>query len=397
MRVVVHDYSGHSFQVQLSRELARRGHEVLHVHSASYVTGKGAVERREGDPPRFSVESVGIGRPFRKYSAARRPLEEREYARRLWPHTAGFRPDVVLSSNMPLFGQQVYQADCLRAGYPFVFWQQDIYSFAMARVAEARLGRAGSVVGRVFVALERRLLERSDAIVTISEDFVPALLDWGMPQEKLHVVENWAPLEELPRRPRDNDWARHHELADKEVVLYSGNLGLKHDPELLLALAERFRDRPRARVVVVSQGPGADWLRGRPREHLFLLPYQPHEALPDVLGTGDVLAVILEPDAGAFSVPSKVLSYHCAGRPLLASIPRANLAARIVERNETGRMVEPGDKAAFAAQAETLLADDELRERLGRNARAYAERTFDIVAIGDRFETILTSVAETRR
>ena len=36
MRILVHDFSGHPFQMQLSRELARRGHDVLHVDCASY-------------------------------------------------------------------------------------------------------------------------------------------------------------------------------------------------------------------------------------------------------------------------------------------------------------------------------------------------------------------------
>jgi hypothetical protein len=44
MRIAVCDYCGHPFQVQLSRQLARRGHDVLHLHSADFVTPKGAVE-----------------------------------------------------------------------------------------------------------------------------------------------------------------------------------------------------------------------------------------------------------------------------------------------------------------------------------------------------------------
>ena len=35
MKIIVHDYAGHPFQVQLSRRLASRGHEVLHLYCAS--------------------------------------------------------------------------------------------------------------------------------------------------------------------------------------------------------------------------------------------------------------------------------------------------------------------------------------------------------------------------
>jgi len=46
LKIVVHDYSGHPFQVELSRELARRGHTVHHCYSDSISTWQGALRRR---------------------------------------------------------------------------------------------------------------------------------------------------------------------------------------------------------------------------------------------------------------------------------------------------------------------------------------------------------------
>src|SRR5215213_6966407 len=79
VRILLHDYSGHPFQVQLSRELARRDHEVHHLHCPSYTTGKGALAVRPDDPPGFSVEPVDLGEPFDKYHYARRVRQERRY------------------------------------------------------------------------------------------------------------------------------------------------------------------------------------------------------------------------------------------------------------------------------------------------------------------------------
>lgn len=72
LRIVVHDYSGHPFQVELSRALARRGHDVLHLHSAGFQTPKGPLANDSGDPPTFAVEGIDLGEPFRKYSYVRR-------------------------------------------------------------------------------------------------------------------------------------------------------------------------------------------------------------------------------------------------------------------------------------------------------------------------------------
>ena len=165
---------------------------------------------------------------------------------------------------------------------------------------------------------------------------------------------------------------------------------MKHNPELLLSLAMQLRRDSEARVVVVSEGAGADWLREQePPPNLILLPFQAFEDLPDVHGAADVLAAILEPDAGVYSVPSKVLSYLCAARPVLLAVPPENLAAQIVTRERAGVVVPPTAPAAFGIEGERLLADADLRADMAARARAYAERTFDIETIADRFEAIL--------
>jgi len=145
---------------------------------------------------------------------------------------------------------------------------------------------------------------------------------------------------------------------------------------------------------VVSEGPGADWLaeHAAPGDALRLLPYQPYERLPEVLASADVLVAVLEPDAGEFSVPSKVLTYLCAGRPVLGALPAGNLAARVIERSGAGIVVPPRDPRALVAAAEELLADSGRREELGGAARSYAETTFDLDRIADRFEEVLERV-----
>ena len=105
-----------------------------------------------------------------------------------------------------------------------------------------------------------------------------------------------------------------------------------------------------------------------------------------------MLLAILEREAGVLSVPSKVLSNMCAGRPQLLAVPPENLASQLLLREQAGLCVAPDDEAAWLQAAERLLVDEPLRRRLGANARAYAERAFDIERITDRFEALLTGV-----
>ena len=389
MRVVLCDYFGHAFPAQLARALAARGDDVLHLHCSSFVAGKGRLERTEADPPGLEFAAVDLGQPFAKYDLLRRVAHERKTARALAGQAREFRPDVVLSI-APLIVQQQLQRAARDVGAGFVFWQQDVMSLAARRVLGHRSRIAGSAAEPVVASLERRLLRRSDAVVAISEDFLPLLRSWGVDESGVVVIENWAPLAELPIVPRQNAWAREQGLDGKPVFVYSGTLGFKHDPSLLLELS-RWADARDALVVVVSEGPGADWLakHGGSERALRLLPYQPYERLPEVFATAEVLVAVLEPEAGAFSVPSKVLAYLCAARPLLASMPSDNLAARVVERSGGGLLVPPGDAPALCTAAEILLDDEPRRNELSRRARAYAEATFDLEFVTARFEEVL--------
>ncbi len=395
-RILVHDYAGHPFQVQLSRELAARGHSVLHVYSASVQSPQGALARREDDTERFGLQAIALSATIEKGAYFRRYWQERRYGAQLARVIRDFHPRVVISANTPLEAQARALRAARRADARFVFWLQDVLSVGFERMLQTRLGFAGALAARRFGGLERALLCASDHVVAISEDFLGMLGGFGVPRQSTTVIENWASMAELPLRARDNSWAREQGIKDKFCFLYSGTLGLKHNPELLVALAARYGDRDDVAVVVVSEGAGADNLARRKGElglvNLRVLPFQPYVALPDVMASADVLVALLEPAAGAFSVPSKVLSYMCAGRPLLLAVPADNLAARIVRRSESGAVTDPVDRDAFLQAAEHLRTEPEIRAAMAANAIKYATRSFDIGAIGDRFEALLGSM-----
>ena len=58
MRILLHDYSGHPFQVELSRELSRRGHDVTHSYCDAYTSGKGHLRTEPGETLAF--EPIGV-------------------------------------------------------------------------------------------------------------------------------------------------------------------------------------------------------------------------------------------------------------------------------------------------------------------------------------------------
>jgi glycosyltransferase involved in cell wall biosynthesis len=398
MRIAVVDYPGHAFPVQLSRALAGAGHQVLHVYFQDFQSPHGKLEKTRSDPDNLTIDPVSLGKAFPKYSFVRRRFYEVAAGKAFAGRIEAFRADVVLLGNSPLDCAWQISKRAREAGRKVIFWQQDIYSSAIARILGRRMGALGKIIGKYYHFIEKQIIATSNATVVISQDFVDLIrTDFGLSTANVHVVENWAPLEDIPTRPKNNNWSLGRQLADKKVVLYSGTIGLKHDPKQLLELARALQDDPQVRVVVASEGPFADWLacsaRNEMIDNLVVLPFQPYEDLPDMLGCADVMVAILEPDAGAFSVPSKILSYLCAGRAIVLSAPAENLAARTITKAGAGVAVAAGDQAAFMGAVRRLLGDDSARSAAGKKGRAYAETAFDIARITNRFEAIFQGVS----
>ena len=398
MKILNHDFCGHPFTLTLSVELADRGHSVDHVYFASETGPKGDFAAAAALPRPARMHGLTIDGQYRKDAFLSRRRFDLDYARQLHQLILACKPDVLISSNCPTEVQDYVMRACRETGTAFVFWMQDFYSIAATKLLSKKLGMIGQTIGSYWRYLDRKHLRAADWIVLITEDFRTIASNWARDPGKIDVVENWGAIAEIPRRPRDNPWAHAHGIGEDFHFLYSGTLGLKHNPELLAALAKAIRGR--GRVTVTSMGASLPYLERRKDElaldNLMLLPLQPFANVPDMLGSADAFVATIEPDAGTFSVPSKVLSYLCAGRPIVLAAPANNLATKIVTRAGAGYVVSPDDEADFLAAALRLL-DAPDRNAIGDRGRAYAEAHFDIAKVATRFEDIFEKALARKR
>jgi len=392
VRIIINDYLGHAPQVQLSRALASRGHDVLHLYSADVQTPKADLSRHRDDPQNFAIEGLTLGSPLAASFFSRR-RQEAKFGRIVAKRAMEFRPDVLMGCNNPLDVQRSIQSACRRERIPFVYWMQGFYSVKIDQMIEDRAAILNIAVGSYYHWLERRLLQRSDAVVPVAEDLLGILSEsWDVYDRQCMVVRNWSPLDRLKPGDKNNEWSRGLGITDKKIALYTGSLGSMENPLLLVELAERFRERPDILILVVSEGAGAERVtreaKSRALDNLRVLPYQPYDIYGAVLASADVLLAIVDDQAGVMFVPSKVTSYHCAGRPIVLSAPWQNLAATTIHDSGGGRVVTPGDADAMADAVRNFLDDDQARIQTGLRAREYAERTYEISGITDRFERL---------
>lgn len=386
MHILIHDYAGHPAPIELSRTLAAMGHRVTHAFFHADPGPKGRLTRTSGDPARLDFRAVEIAGGYSKTDFFKRRAGDISYGRALATLIADEHPDVVISGNTPTEAQERPLSTCRDLQIPFVYWCQDFYSIAASRLLGRKLPGLGHAIGAYYRFLERRQMIRSTTVLHITEAFRSQTRAWGIPSAQVQVIPNWGSIADLPVLPRNTAWAREQGINDCARFLYSGTLAMKHNPAHLTALADALENRgdSQDQVILVASGVGAAHIPSSPA--LRKLPLQPIERFAEVLASGDVLLALIERDAGTFSVPSKVLSYLCAGRPIVLAAPKDNLAAQIVASIGAGVVVEPEDTQGFVAAALSYCADSERAAKAGAAGRAYAEQTFGINAVARTFE-----------
>ena len=396
MNVTLHDFSGHPFQAELSRKLAESGHRVSHVSSVQYVSGKGHLEREEEDSASLTFAEISLPLEFKKYSPLARFKFEWRYGRTWIKQLKADPPDVVIACNLPLISMFLFARYARRAKLPYVLWHQDIYSAGIGDELRRKLPRPLASLGsKLFAQMEAYCARNASHVVAIGDAFIEFYQAWSVAPQHVSVIPNWAPLDKVfPVERNNRQSARLFDDEHSLRLVYAGTLGRKHNPQLLIELLQMAleNDIP-ASLVVISEGDAADDLAkagttdGLP---LRVLPFQPADNLSDVLGSADVLVALLEPQATTFSIPSKVLSYMAAGRPILGLMPRDNPAAADIIATG-GQVASPSSEGVRESLEwlRSLHSDAAQVAAVGKQSRAVAEQKFDVAKVAHQFHSIL--------
>ena len=156
------------------------------------------------------------------------------------------------------------------------------------------------------------------------------------------------------------------EEATPPEVLYAGRLSAEKGILDLLAAADDGM-----KLTIAGDGPLRERVPGA-------LGFVPHDELGPLYDRAAVVAVPSRREG--FGVACAEAMAH--GRPVVAAAVGGLLD--LVVDEETGLLVPPGDVGALRKALRRLLADEELRARLGANARRRAQETLSWERVTDR-------------
>jgi colanic acid biosynthesis glycosyl transferase WcaI len=251
---------------------------------------------------------------------------------------------------------------------------------------------------RVAKMIERRTMHLFDAISTVSEKMMQRLPEKGIPVEKTVLFPNWVDTSAIAPLPGPS--RLRHQLglgAERVVLMYAGNMGMKQGLELLPLLAQEFAPDPRIHFVFCGDGSYHAQLAGmlHGAANVTMLPLQPYDRLNDLLNAADIHLLPQRPDAADLVMPSKLTGMLASGRPVIATAAAGTQVALAL--GSCGIAVPPLDKPALFAAVRRLAAAPEMRHALGVAARAHAVEHLGKERVLERFEAELMAAAAGRR
>lgn len=309
------------------------------------------------------------------------------------------RPDrdreLIFVSNPAFLPLAMWVVHRLR-GWEFTYIVYDLYPDC---AVESGYFRRDGLLDRVWAAWHRRVFRDAAHVVAIGptmRDRIVQSAGDGFQSDKVEVIHNWADGSFIEPVPKEENWfCKEHNLVDRFVVLYSGNMGIHHDLETVVRAAAKIEDED---VVFLLIGEGVEksaivdlaerlGVRG---DAVQFLPFQPLDNLPYSLTAGDVSLVPVKAGYEGLNVSSKLYTSMAAGLPLLVLAQSHDDEARIVETYGVGKHVPQGDVDRLVEAIEDWRATPALRERQARRARDVFESHFTKERSVEQYYQMLT-------
>jgi len=294
--------------------------------------------------------------------------------------------DLVFVSN--LFNTAIPLVLRLLGGPPYVYNVQDIYPDVAVSTGVLK----NKLLIGVFTKMAFMAFNHASKIVVISEGFKKNLLGKNISADKIAVIPNWVDTDDIVKTSRDNPFAVANGLMDKFVVLYAGTIGIVSGAEILIETASVLTKHQDILILFVGEGIVKDQLMQQAEKlalpNMRFLPFQPREIVSQVQACADVSIVTLKPGKGGTSVPSKILGYLAAGKPIVASVDLDSDTATLIRDANCGACVAPADPQQLAEAILHYYRERDEARQAGENGYRYLQDNLDRKSVTNTYRQL---------
>lgn len=233
--------------------------------------------------------------------------------------------------------------------------------------------KQNSFIYKFWSKINKKVYAKADNLYTISEDMKQNVSQY-VNKEKIIVINNWAHNEHLfPIEKKDNIFLEKYGLQDKFIVLYSGNMGMSHDVDLIVDVAYQLKDLNNIHYIFIGEGAKKNIIENKIKKYslnnCLVLPYQPLDVLPYSMGCADIAVVTTDLKQSGLSVPSKTYSYLSTGSALLCIADINSELGRLTIENEIGMCFSSNDIDKIAEFITYMYKNQDVLDRFKSHSR----------------------------
>lgn len=267
-----------------------------------------------------------------------------------------------LNTFIPLFMKRKYYL-LIYDIYPDTFVYQEIFD-------------KKSWVVRQWSRANKKLFNEAAQVFTIS-DSMKEVLQQYTDSEKIKVIYNWIhPIVPVPKSK--NNFLKSMNLSNSFIVLYSGNMGITHDLDALVGVAELLKDFQDIRFLFIGEGGKKKIILKEIKEskldNCIVLSYQPNEMLPQTIGSANIGIVTLDSGSSGLSIPSKTNRFLAMGIPLLCIANHNSELSKLIDSNQVGRSFTKGAQKDMASFILEMKKNSDLYQKYKQNALKLAKK-----------------------
>ena len=263
-------------------------------------------------------------------------------------------------------------------------------------------GEGSSLRTRILARIERFTMHKADKVIVVTSRLKEVLpLDYGIPEDKIVVIENGANVDLF--QPMSVKRAREElnlSQSDHYICLVGSNLLPYQGTERLIRAAPFLLERfPDTRFLIVGGGSDSerreiiDTVEKAGLGDKFIFTGRvPYQQVPLYINASDVCIILPKGFIRRSGIsPLKLCEYMACEKPVVAS--RTD-GLELLEETNAGLLVNSESSQEIADAIAKLLENKELRTAMGKNGRRYVVENRSWEIVGKKTARVCQEVVE---
>lgn len=290
------------------------------------------------------------------------------------------RPHVVYANTWPILATGILSLVAKLRHIPLVISVQDVYPETL--VVQDRINPRG-FVARLMCWIDSLIAQNSAHVIVISKRFADIYrYQRRVLPNRLSLIPNWINGNQIDISVSREQYRERKCISENDFLLvYGGNVGVAAGVETIIEAMRLLVEEPHVRLLVAGAGSQLAACKCLAQTFpeqtvLFHSPWAAEET-SELLRAADILVLPTQREQSLVSMPSKLITYMLAGRPVIAQAMPGSDLAQTIEDADCGWVVLPEDPDMLAAAIRKVMAIPyEERNRRGLSGRDYALRHF---------------------